>query len=64
MGKVDSPALPASSGVNLGLDHHGPAAEARGYVACRLCLLNNFSPGHIDPVMGENLLGLVFVNFH
>ena len=64
LGELDAPRLAAAARVHLCLDDPDRAAEAdcraRGFVGAG----GDVTRGHGDPVAGEKLLGLVFVQIH
>ena len=57
------PALPRAACVDLRLDHH-PASQLAGYIGGLFGGLGGSALGHGDSVLGEQALGLEFVNLH
>ena len=56
--------LAAAAGVNLGLDDADRPAEAFGDVVHLFGGEGDFSTGHGHPVLREDGLGLILVDFH
>jgi hypothetical protein len=63
VGQLDAAALAAAAGVDLGLHYH-PAAELFGRRPCRLGLGDDDAARHRDPVAGQHLFALIFVDLH
>jgi len=62
-GQLDAAALAAASGVDLGLDDHGPA-QLFGYLAGLLGAAGDPPSRDGDAELGHDLLRLVLVDLH
>src|SRR5690606_16501078 len=63
-GELDAAGLAAATGVDLGLDHPEVAGNGLGGVDRLFGRARNAPRRHRDAVVGEQLLGLVFVEVH
>ncbi len=63
LGDLDSAALAAAAGVDLGLDHHA-AADLLGRPVRLLDRGGDLATGHRNVEPGQNGLGLILVDFH
>ena len=63
LGHFDAATLAAAAGMNLRFDDHA-AADLLGRCFRLIHRECNFAPRHRDSVLGQDRLGLVFMNFH
>src|SRR5690606_4670781 len=63
-GQLDPAALATAAGVDLGLDHPDLAAQRFGGLDRIIDRETGDAPGHRDPVLAQDLLALVLVDFH
>src|SRR5690606_1165180 len=63
-GELDAAGLAAATGMDLGLDHPEVAGNGLGRIDRFFGRAGDAPGGHRDAVIGEQLLGLVFVEVH